>query len=351
MEETVRALVGADPDVYWTVREDPPAAPPATGPESESPIGQHMLQHILIDVTHPIQARIYLPGCAGANNVRTVEHAANEAGPVERETVAQIVKAALQGLRGEPAAAASACGGAKEREREKVVLVGNPQRRPAGAIWVGLGGGAAWGYVPSGNLEWEARTKVAAQAEWAGLLHLLPEVGYMVSDDFALAVQARVEFIRQSQATVRDPDTGQVFELGSNVAGEPHGKAYAGFLRAIWYRDMARGGRLRLSLSGDLGGGYVRFAIPPVGVAYRDVNGDTQIDWSKSIARTDTRPVGVLLFGGSVGLLWHLTRNLALALDGRALSGLPDWGFVLEAQASVQVAFGGASGRVVTPEP
>jgi|GEM_PF-4145821 len=343
MEETVRALVGSDPEIRWTFRDDAPApAPVAISPEGD--------QRFWIDLGNPVQVRIHLPGCAGAtNNVRTVDHpASDEVGPVERETVAQIVKAALKGLRGEPAAARGCDAG---KDKEKVVLTADVRRRSAGAVWAGMGGGVAWGYVPSGNLEWERHIEVASQAEWAGLLHLLPEVGYMLTDDFALAVQGRVEFIRQEQATVHDPSTGQVVVPADSVAGLPHARAYAGFLRAIWYRNLSSSGKLRLSFSGDLGGGVVRFPVAPVAVVYLDANGDTQVDWNRTIARTDTRPVGILLFGGSVGLLWHLRRNLALAVDGRALSGLPDWGFVMEAQLSAQVAFGGAGGRVVSATP
>jgi hypothetical protein len=346
MEGTLRALLGNDPDVRWRKAEGLSSDDPAARGSFEAG------ERIWIDVAHPIQVRVYLSGCtsSGATNVRTVERpASDQAGLVERETVAQIVKAALQSLRGDRVPTSPICGASTEKE--KVVLVANLPRRGAGAVWLGMGGGVGWGYVPAGNLEWESRIEVPAQAERVGLFHLLPEVGYMWSDDFALAVQARVEFIRQQEATYLDPSTAALVRASDYVTGAPDSRAYAAFLRAIWYRDLSKSGKLRLSLSGDLGGGVVRFPVAPVVTVVTTTTGDTQLDLQKTIARTDTRPMGVVLLGGSVGLLWHLTRHLAIALDGRVLSGLPAWGVVFEGQASAQVAFGGVSGPVVGAGP
>lgn len=38
---------------------------------------------------------------------------------------------------------------------------------------------------------------------------------------------------------------------------------------------------------------------------------------------------------------WYIEPS-TLAFETRVLSALPDWGFVIEGQASLQVAFGGA---------
>ena len=208
-----------------------------------------------------------------------------------------------------------------------------------------MGSGVGWGYVPTGKLEWEQNVEVTSQTEMAGMFHLLPEVGYMLSDDFAVAAQARIEFIRQEQASYRDPASGETVVLANYVTGKPSSMAYAGLLRAIWYRDLSQSGKLRLSLSGDVGGGVVRFSVRPRVVAYQDAQGNTQIDFQKTIAMTDTRPMGMFLFGSIVGLLWHLSRHFAVALDGRVLSGLPDPGIVLEGQVSAQVAFAAIAGR------
>jgi len=360
MEETIRALVGNDPDMRWTTKESIPAEDSPSAPPPERG------QRIWIDVAHPVQIRVDLPGCTsrGAKNTRTVERPENdEAGLVERETVAQIVKAAVQGLRGDPMPALANCSVSRARENLALAAAAaaaaaapsasasaapsapvpapapGAGRRRAGAVWLGMGGGVGWGYVPAGKLEWEKRPEVPAQTGMAGLLHLLPELGFMWSDDFAIAVQARIEFIRQQRATYLDPNTGELVQANF-FTGTPDSTAYAGLLRAIWYHDLSKSGKLRLSLSGDIGGGVVRFPVAPIVVLTGTADGGAQVDPLNSIVMTDTRPMGVFLFGGSVGLLWHLTRQLAVALDGRVLSGLPASGVVFEGQVSAQAALG-----------
>ena len=331
--EILRALIGAAPDVRWTMEESSQAAVPRSRPDVAEGI------RIRIDVTDPIQLLVYLPGCSGsgARNVRTVDRPGGDDDLVAHETAAQIVKAALQRLRsdGPPTCEVGL-------KKEMVAVEPNLPRRRGGAIWLGMGAGAGWGYVPAGWLEWQQRIMVQAQATSAGLLHLAPEVGYMWSDDFAIAAQVRLELIQQEEATYRDPMTGEEMRVASDYAGSPKTTAFAGILRAIWYRNLSRGGRLRASLSGDLGGGVVRFPIDPIGTLVMTPEGDVVIDRTRTIPRTDTRPMGVFLFGGSAGLIWHLSRHFAVAFDVRLLSGLPDWGVVVDGQISAQVAFGGA---------
>ena len=233
-------------------------------------------------------------------------------------------------------------------------------RRREGAFWFGLGGGNGWGFVPSGELEWAkyqdssgnwVPVKVSAMTTTAGLVHLLPEVGYMWTDKFGIALQGRIEFIQQQQASYIDPITHEPVQLSASVKGAPTTMAPAAFVRAIWYADLSSDGNFQLSFSGDLGGGFVRFPVKPVAVAnYDSVKDVVEVDWSKTIAKTDTRPVGLLLGGASVGLIWHLSRHFALDFNARFLTGLPHIGAVVEGALSAQLAFGGAKGPAVVEE-
>jgi hypothetical protein len=108
--------------------------------------------------------------------------------------------------------------------------------------------------------------------------------------------------------------------------------------RGIWYTDLSSGGNLRLSLSGDIGGGYVRFPVKPIGKC--DYN--NSLIENASVAKTDTRPIGPFLIGASGGMIYNISRHFALVLDVRALTGLPHSGVVLEGGFSAQLAFGGA---------
>ena len=97
MEETIRPLLGSEADLRWSAKERLPLDTlPASHPDGST--------QIWIDVANPIRLRVYLPARAstGATTVRTVERPeGDDADLVVRETVAQIVKAAVQSLRGD----------------------------------------------------------------------------------------------------------------------------------------------------------------------------------------------------------------------------------------------------------
>jgi hypothetical protein len=207
-------------------------------------------------------------------------------------------------------------------------------RRREGAVWIGLGGGAGFGAVPGGPLEWETDIRVTSVRAPTGLFNFLPELGYMISDTFAMSLQARAEFIQQQQlaASIR--------------TGAPTTNAFALFARAIHYTDLTDGGNFQLSLSGDLGGGYIRIPVKPI-AKYNGTDpntGQPLLDNKNSIAKTDTRPIGPVLFGVSGGFIYHVSRHFALALDARVLSGLGNYGAVIEGIFSAQFAFFGKAG-------
>jgi hypothetical protein len=210
-------------------------------------------------------------------------------------------------------------------------------RRREGAIWLGPGFGMGWGYAPAGNLEWEKDIKVSAITTTAGLFDLVLDVGYMVNDNFSLGVQGRLEYIRQDQvaSTVR--------------SGAPTVYAPAAFLRPIWFFDITSDGNFQVSLSANAGGGYVRFPVKPVVVLVADPKtGNMVPDNAKTIAKTDTRPMGVVLIGPGAGIVYHMSRHFGIALDARLLTGFPNFGFAVEGNVSLQIAFGGKAGP--TPE-
>jgi hypothetical protein len=225
------------------------------------------------------------------------------------------------------------------------------RRRRAGALWLGAGAGVGWGYVPGGTLEWQKEVRVSSLTTTTGQFHLLPEIGYMISDNFAVALQGRLEFIRQEQAVYTDPRTNEQQSLTANLTGAPTTMAAAGFARAIGYTDISDSGNVRLSFSLDVGGGFVRFPVKPVAAMVYDSEKDEYVpDYSSTIAKTDTRPVGMFLGGASVGLLWNLSRRFAISLDGRALTGFPNWGAVVEGGLSLHLAFGGVRGPEASQE-
>jgi hypothetical protein len=220
----------------------------------------------------------------------------------------------------------------REQQRDESYEAGLHRRRE-GAFWFGVGGGLGWAYAPAGNLEWEKSIKVSAITAPTGQFHLLPEVGYLVSEHFGLALQGRIEFIKQQQ-------------VSNGPSGAPTTMAAAAFARGIFYQDIGDG-NFQLTVSGDLGGGFVRIPVKPIKVLQKTqdpVTGEYPVDEKATIAKTDTRPIGPVLFGATGGCIYHISRHFALALDVRVLSGLSNFGAVVEGAFSAQLAFGGKAG-------
>jgi hypothetical protein len=224
----------------------------------------------------------------------------------------------------------------QEEERYEAGL----HRRREGAFWLSLGGGMGWGYAPAGNLEWAKNQqgkpiKVSAVTTTTGMLNFLGELGYMVTENFSLAVQVRLEFIRQDQIT-----------SASNRSGAPATKAPAFFLRALYFMDVSASGNFQFCAGLSGGGGYVRFPVKPQILGYKTDpdSGQKVPDPNLTIAKTDTRPMGVVLLGPSAGFALHVSRHFSILLDARALMGLPDFGVAFEGYGSLLFALGGKAG-------
>jgi hypothetical protein len=291
--------------------------------------------------------QVYFDARDAADN----ELAAN--GQIDSPSIIAVKKKAVSREQGECPPDKPLC--RLEREDEAAAHEAGLHRRRAGAFWFGMGGGVGWGYVPAGKLEWEKHLQVSAMTTVAGLFHILPEVGYMWSDNFALAAQFRLEFMRQDQAMYQHPNTSEWGTVTNTVVdGKPTTMAGAGFLRGIWYTDITSSGNFRLSYSADVGGGFVRFPVKPSIIPKNQVKlveGEPSFDEAKKIIYlTDTRPIGMMLLGATGGLIWHLHRHFAVALDARVITGLPAWGLVVEGQLSAQLAFGGVKGPPVASE-
>lgn len=219
----------------------------------------------------------------------------------------------------------------KEQQRMERYETGLHRRRE-GAFWIGFGAGAGWGYAPAGKLEWEKDIRVSAISTAAGLFQAVVDVGYMLTDNWSIGAQLRLEYISQQQIA----STGR--------SGAPTTYAPAILLRPTYFVDITSDGNFQLSLSANVGGGYVRFPVKPVEKDRIDADGNTVPDPTQTIAKTDTRPLGVVLLGPGAGLTYHFSRHFSMALDGRLLTGFPDFGVAVEGDLSLQIAFGGKAG-------
>jgi len=217
----------------------------------------------------------------------------------------------------------------RDEQRDAAYEAGLHRRRQ-GAFWVGVGFGSGFGYAPAGKLEWR-KIQVSAVTAPVGQYHLLPEIGYLWSESFAVAAQGIIEPIRQDQL----PN-----DSGPTYPGAPATLGWAILGRAIFLTDLGSG-NLQFAFSGDAGGGYVRIPVAPLPGTK---NSDGSYDSNTTIYKTDTRLIGTVLAGVSAGFTYHISRHFALALDGRVMMGVPNFGAMLEGWVSAQLAFGGRAG-------
>ena len=195
----------------------------------------------------------------------------------------------------------------RQRLRERAAA-GRHVRQPR-SVFLGLHAGSGYGWHPRGKLEFYDASTIDAGWIPSGLFHLLPELGYQLTEKVALSLAGRMQFISQSGS-------------GDDRPGAPASGAFALLGRAQY---LAGAGNLQTALSAYAGAGEgFRLTIDPI-------KGQT--------LRNDSVRGGPLVAGAGIGLLYHFSEHLAVAVDGKALYGFPTTAAVLDATTGVQVAF------------
>ncbi len=193
----------------------------------------------------------------------------------------------------------------REREREATGI----HRRGPGTLFFGLSGGTGYGWHPTERLEFYDEAEIQAGFIPSGLLHLVPSVGYQLSDHVALSLEARVQYIAQT---------------GSGGA-KPGSPARGAFLLLGRAQYLLGQGNFQgsMSLLAGAGDGF-RLTIGPQSDLYR---------------RNDSVRGGPLAAGAGLGVLYHLSRHFAIVLDVRGLAGFPTFATVGDLTGGINLSF------------
>jgi hypothetical protein len=194
----------------------------------------------------------------------------------------------------------------RERERERADL----HTRPATRWWAGFGMGSGFGWQPGGQLEFRKDQQVAAGPLGPGLMHIMPEVGYQLSSQLAVSLQARAQFV---------PTQGS----GDPTPGRPANKAFALLVRASYSIGEANT-RPFISLCGGGGDGF-RLRVPP--------------QRQSGLVRSDTVKGGPLLGGAGLGVIHHFNPHIAWSTELRGLAGFPTTAYMVELGTGIEFAF------------
>jgi hypothetical protein len=203
-----------------------------------------------------------------------------------------------------------------QREKERAERLAGMHRRHAKTFYVGLGLGSGWGWHRAARLEYRTDLQIEAGMGFSGLLHLAPELGYQISDDFSVSLQGRDQVIPTQGSKNSDPGNG-----------EPAKGAHSILLK-VSYALFGDNTRVLLSGIAGIGEGF-RLVVPP----------KRNMDVTKDLPRNDSIRGGPGLVGGGLSLVHHWSPHLAGLLDLKTLVGTPDSAIVVDFAAAFQVSF------------
>jgi hypothetical protein len=217
----------------------------------------------------------------------------------------------------------------KRREEEDPLAVDDDavDRRKFGnrRFWFGISVGSGVAFPFSGKPESLVNSyadpthspQIPSALEWAGLLHLVPTIGFSFNPNWAIAIEGRNQYILRPKGV-----SSSVSASGANAV----------LIRLLHYSKQQRT-RMFWGVGGG-GGEGVRGIVtvnPPAG--------------SVNKAFQDTVLFGPILLTGGIGMLVEVTKTASLVAQGNLFFSLPNKGVVIDGTIGVQFGFGDASGR------
>ena len=192
--------------------------------------------------------------------------------------------------------------------------------------WIGIGAGSGFGFAKGNGLEavnmspdptFNSLSGIFQPGgAWAGLGHLVPEVGIHLTPNLAIAVAGRLQYIPQAAEYSRYGAKGAVAVMAKFLA----------FTKQSQIRFFGA------ALAG--GGDGFRFIVYP----------DSNFPTFK-----DTIRGGPGVAGLGAGVYYEAAKNVSIVIEADGLAGFPIFSFVADVNLSLQFNFyggGGSDGKI-----
>jgi hypothetical protein len=194
--------------------------------------------------------------------------------------------------------------------------------------WIGLGIGTGGGFAKGNGFEALSAYNQYFRAGfgWAGFFHLVPELGYQLSPDWALSLEGRNQYIYQN----------------AHFAPYTASGANSVLLRVIRYSKQQR---LRFFGSAAVGGGEGFRLIVFTGSQVAQVDpkagqGDSQLGSIR-----DTVLGGPALVGAGGGIIYEMSKGVSYVMEMNVLAGLPTFSAVADVNFGFQINFERAAAK------
>jgi hypothetical protein len=202
-----------------------------------------------------------------------------------------------------------------QRPHEKQPATPPPAEEEGAHVFVGLGVGSGIGWTTgSGDIS-SSHVASPAGVGAAQIVHLTPELGYFLTPDLLLSVQARIQFL-----------SGLVGGCAGCAA--PPSTAIAAFAKLTW---LFGSDKLRPYVSASAGGGRIRHVA--------DFSWIKQCGSSGMDGCVDSIPAGSVLLGPGAGILYGMSPNFGFLAGVNTQVGFPDFTFNVDLNLGIAAQF------------
>jgi hypothetical protein len=186
----------------------------------------------------------------------------------------------------------------------------------ASRFFLGLGVGSGIGWATGSGEVSSSHVASPAGFAMAQIVHLSPELGYFISPDLLLSVQARIQFL-----------SGLTSCPQANCSSPPS-TAIAAFARLTW---LFGSDKLRPYVSASAGGGRIRHVA--------DFSWIMQCGPAGNSGCVDSIPAGSVLLGPGAGIMYAMSPNFGLTAGLNTQFGFPDFTFNVDLNLGIAAQF------------